>query len=60
MVMQDKQRGYIGLSIFTYGVLPLTNSKEDAIAAQRYFDFLIGWYDKNLYVLSSLFGSPSI
>lgn len=58
--MQDKQRGFIGLSILTFGILPLTNSKEDAIAAQRYYDFVIGWYDKNLYVLSSLFGSYSI
>ncbi|KAH9655388.1 Beta-glucosidase 11 [Citrus sinensis] len=40
---QDKQHGYIGLSIFSFGVFPLTNSEEDAIATQRYFDFLIGW-----------------
>ncbi|GAY61377.1 hypothetical protein CUMW_209510 [Citrus unshiu] len=40
---QDKQHGYIGLSIFSFGAFPLTNSKEDAIATQRYFDFLIGW-----------------
>ena len=58
--MQDKQHGYIGLSIFSFGAFPLTNSKEDAIATQRFLDFLIGWYDKNLYVLSSLFGTFSI
>ncbi|KAH9655373.1 Beta-glucosidase 11 [Citrus sinensis] len=40
---QDKQHGYIGLCIFSFGVFPLTNSKEDTIATQRYFDFLIGW-----------------
>ncbi|KAH9730421.1 Beta-glucosidase 11 [Citrus sinensis] len=40
---QDKQHGYIGMSIFTYGLLPLTNSTEDAIATQRYNDFLVGW-----------------
>ncbi|KAL9430722.1 hypothetical protein AB3S75_026007 [Citrus x aurantiifolia] len=39
---QDKQHGYIGMSIFTYGLLPLTNSTEDAIATQRYNDFLVG------------------
>ena len=55
-VMQDKQRGYIGVNIFAFGLLPLTNSTEDAIATQRYYDFLIGWYDKNLYVLGSLLG----
>ncbi|KDO87256.1 hypothetical protein CISIN_1g0121811mg, partial [Citrus sinensis] len=40
---QDKQRGYIGVNIFAFGLLPLTNSTEDAIATQRYYDFLIGW-----------------
>ena len=57
--MQDKQRGYIGINIFAFGLLPLTNSTEDAIATQRYYDFLIGWYDKNLYVLGSLLGLSS-
>ncbi|KAL9430725.1 hypothetical protein AB3S75_026008 [Citrus x aurantiifolia] len=40
---QGKQGGYIGINILAFGLLPLTNSTEDAIATQRYCDFLIGW-----------------
>lgn len=42
-LMQAKQHGSIGISIFTYGFFPLTNSKEDAIATQRAIDFFVGW-----------------
>ncbi|XP_031264389.1 beta-glucosidase 11-like [Pistacia vera] len=40
---QGKQHGYIGISIYAFGVVPLTNSTEDVIATQRASDFLIGW-----------------
>ncbi|XP_021911961.1 beta-glucosidase 11-like isoform X2 [Carica papaya] len=38
-----KQQGFVGISVFTYGVSPLTDSKEDKIAAERVLDFSIGW-----------------
>ncbi|KAB1226664.1 Beta-glucosidase 11 [Morella rubra] len=42
--MQDKQHGFIGINVFAYWIVPLTNTTEDAIAAQRVQDFMIGWY----------------
>ncbi|WCJ21327.1 beta glucosidase 11 [Euphorbia peplus] len=39
---QDKQHGFIGLNVFMFGVLPLTNSSEDLLAVQRINDFMIG------------------
>ncbi|GLT53493.1 hypothetical protein SLA2020_267590 [Shorea laevis] len=41
---QDKQHGFIGINLFAYWLVPLTNTTEDAIACQRAMDFLIGWY----------------
>jgi hypothetical protein len=41
--MQDKQRGFIGINLFAYWIVPLTNTTEDAIASQRAMDFMIGW-----------------
>ncbi|XP_007050908.2 PREDICTED: beta-glucosidase 11 isoform X1 [Theobroma cacao] len=40
---QEKQNGFIGISIYTLGAIPNTNSTEDAMAAQRINDFYIGW-----------------
>ncbi|EOX95068.1 Beta glucosidase 11 [Theobroma cacao] len=40
---QGKQHGFIGISIYTTGNFPLTNSVEDAIATQRANDFFVGW-----------------
>ncbi|KAK8693830.1 hypothetical protein V6N13_071398 [Hibiscus sabdariffa] len=40
---QEKQKGLIGISIFTFGVVPNTNSTEDVMAAKRLNDFTIGW-----------------
>ncbi len=42
-VMQDKQNGVIGLNLFSYWFVPLTNSMEDKIATQRANDFFFGW-----------------
>ena len=42
-VMQDKQNGFIGLNVFSYWFVPLTNSTEDKIATQRANDFYFGW-----------------
>nr|XP_023927650.1 beta-glucosidase 11-like isoform X2 [Quercus suber] len=41
---QDKQHGLIGLSINMQGFVPLTDTKEDAIATQRAYAFNYGWF----------------
>ena len=41
--MQDEQHGLIGLSIYAWWFVPLTDTKEDAIATQRAFAFHYGW-----------------
>ncbi|XLR11558.1 hypothetical protein S83_039496 [Arachis hypogaea] len=41
---QDKQHGFIGFNLLTYGFIPLTNTTEDIIAAQRAQDFFLGWF----------------
>jgi beta-glucosidase len=43
ILMQEKQHGFIGLSIYGWWFVPLTDTKEDAIATQRAFEFFIGW-----------------
>ncbi|CAF2049207.1 unnamed protein product [Brassica napus] len=40
---KSKQRGSVGLSIYAYGLVPYTESKEDEIATQRAKDFFYGW-----------------
>ncbi|XP_044502658.1 beta-glucosidase 11-like [Mangifera indica] len=47
---RGKQHGYIGVSIYTFGLLPVTNSTEDIIATQRANDFFIGWVAHPLLV----------
>ncbi|KDP28150.1 hypothetical protein JCGZ_13921 [Jatropha curcas] len=41
---QDKQHGHIGISLFTFWLLPLTNSTEDLAATERAKDFFFGWF----------------
>ncbi|KAK9281307.1 hypothetical protein L1049_004205 [Liquidambar formosana] len=41
---QDKQHGFIGLNLYAFGMVPLTNTTEDVIATQRAKDFFIGWF----------------
>ncbi|KAF6142459.1 hypothetical protein GIB67_039423 [Kingdonia uniflora] len=41
---QKKQHGLIGLNIFAYWLVPLTNTTEDVTATQRATDFYIGWF----------------
>ncbi|KAL3717602.1 hypothetical protein ACJRO7_009097 [Eucalyptus globulus] len=38
-----KQQGFIGLSVYVFGIYPFTNSTEDLTAVQRANDFFIGW-----------------
>ena len=49
MIVQSKQRGSIGLSIYAFGLTPYSNSKEDEIATQRAKDFLFGWLVNTSY-----------
>ncbi|KAH9306041.1 hypothetical protein KI387_010445, partial [Taxus chinensis] len=39
---QEKQKGFIGLALFTSWFVPMTNSTKDIIATQRILDFQIG------------------
>ncbi|KAJ8749663.1 hypothetical protein K2173_026312 [Erythroxylum novogranatense] len=41
---QGKQGGIIGLTLYTFWLLPLTNSREDVVAIERALDFYIGWF----------------
>ncbi|PIA61401.1 hypothetical protein AQUCO_00300734v1 [Aquilegia coerulea] len=41
---QDKQHGFVGLNIFLYWFVPLTNRTEDVMATQRANDFFVGWF----------------
>ncbi|KAL2945377.1 Beta-glucosidase 11 [Bienertia sinuspersici] len=41
---QDKQHGFIGFNLFSYHFLPLRNTTEDVLAAQRSYSFLVGWF----------------
>ncbi|XP_027936993.1 hydroxyisourate hydrolase-like isoform X1 [Vigna unguiculata] len=39
----NKQHGFVGISIFVFGLLPQTNTEKDRAATQRARDFLVGW-----------------
>ncbi|WJX49050.1 hypothetical protein P8452_35537 [Trifolium repens] len=39
-----KQQGFIGFNLLLFRFVPLTNTSEDIIAAQRAQDFYIGWF----------------
>ncbi|PIA61391.1 hypothetical protein AQUCO_00300732v1 [Aquilegia coerulea] len=41
---QAKQKGFIGLTIFTYWLIPFSNSVKDAKATQRAYDLFMGWF----------------
>ncbi|CAL0324705.1 unnamed protein product [Lupinus luteus] len=41
---QDRQHGFIGFNLLTFGYFPLTNTSEDISAAKRAQDFYIGWF----------------
>ncbi|KAL3531462.1 hypothetical protein ACH5RR_010784 [Cinchona calisaya] len=40
---QATQRGFVGINIYTFGVVPCTDSTADIIATQRANDYYIGW-----------------
>ncbi|XP_050203980.1 beta-glucosidase 11-like [Mercurialis annua] len=41
---QRKQLGFVGINLFGYGFVPLTNSTEDVLATQRVKDFYVGLF----------------
>ncbi|PAN31556.1 hypothetical protein PAHAL_5G427500 [Panicum hallii] len=46
---QEKQHGVIGMNIFIYDFIPLTNSTEDTTATERAKAFYTGWFLDPLY-----------
>jgi beta-glucosidase len=42
--LQARQQGFIGFNLLVFDFVPLTNTSEDIIAAQRAQDFYIGWF----------------
>ncbi|XP_027365305.1 hydroxyisourate hydrolase-like isoform X2 [Abrus precatorius] len=40
---KDRQHGFVGISVYAFGLFPLTNTEEDRIASQRVHDFYVGW-----------------
>ncbi|KAJ8898601.1 hypothetical protein K2173_004214 [Erythroxylum novogranatense] len=43
---QNKQRGYIGISLYGFWFAPATNSTEDIAAVERAKEFFLGWFAK--------------
>ncbi|KAE9611072.1 putative beta-glucosidase [Lupinus albus] len=41
---KDKQHGFIGINLLTFGFFPLTNTSEDISATKRAQDFYLGWF----------------
>lgn len=60
-MLQEKQHGIIGMNIFIYDFVPLTNSMEDTTATERAKAFYAGWcviilltfchYDAYIYLM---------
>ncbi|XP_061347356.1 hydroxyisourate hydrolase-like isoform X1 [Gastrolobium bilobum] len=40
---REKQHGFVGISVYTFGFFPQTNTEKDRAACQRVRDFVIGW-----------------
>ncbi|KAF7804855.1 hydroxyisourate hydrolase-like isoform X1 [Senna tora] len=40
---KDKQHGFIGIAVYTFGILPQTNTEKDILAVQRVHEFYVGW-----------------
>ncbi|XLT84254.1 hypothetical protein HN873_006007, partial [Arachis hypogaea] len=39
----DKQHGFVGITIYIFGLFPHTNTEKDRTATERYRDFTVGW-----------------
>ncbi|BAT95707.1 hypothetical protein VIGAN_08248000 [Vigna angularis var. angularis] len=40
---RHKQHGYVGISVYSFGFFPQTNTEKDRVATQRARDFFVGW-----------------
>ncbi|RYR71714.1 hypothetical protein Ahy_A02g005946 isoform A [Arachis hypogaea] len=40
---KENQHGFVGISIFTFGCHPITNTERDRVACQRVYDHMVGW-----------------
>uniref|UniRef100_A0A0A0KT48 Beta-glucosidase n=2 Tax=Cucumis sativus TaxID=3659 RepID=A0A0A0KT48_CUCSA len=40
---KHKQHGFVGISVYLFRFVPLTDSKEDAKAVERAYEFLLNW-----------------
>ncbi|XP_052113036.1 hydroxyisourate hydrolase-like isoform X3 [Arachis duranensis] len=43
VILQDKQHGFIGIAVYSSGLIPANDTDEDRAATQRARDFFIGW-----------------
>ncbi|KAK2403618.1 beta glucosidase [Trifolium repens] len=39
----EEQHGFVGISLYTFGIVPQTNTEKDRAACQRIRDFYLGW-----------------
>lgn len=44
VTLQDEQHGFVGISLYTFALLPHTDTEKDRVACQRVRDFYFGWY----------------
>ncbi|MED6222780.1 glycosyl hydrolase 1 [Stylosanthes scabra] len=40
---KEKQNGFVGISVYSFGIFPNTTTEKDILASQRARDFYIGW-----------------
>ncbi|XP_004495964.1 hydroxyisourate hydrolase isoform X1 [Cicer arietinum] len=40
---KEEQHGFVGTSLYTFGLVPQTNTEKDKAACQRIRDFYLGW-----------------
>ncbi|XP_024639596.2 hydroxyisourate hydrolase isoform X1 [Medicago truncatula] len=43
VTLQEEQNGFVGISLYTFGSVPQTNTEKDRAACQRLRDFYLGW-----------------
>lgn len=53
--MQEAQKGMVGINVYSFGLLPFSDSAADLKAAQRFRDFFIGWYVTPVFWFMEMF-----
>jgi hypothetical protein len=53
--MQEKQKGMVGINVYSFGLYPFSNSAADKNAVQRFRDFFIGWYVTSVFWFMEIF-----